>query len=570
MKSKTILLISLILMNYAIGGSSVITGTNLSSDDSVRVLSTPDLCNLAATWAVSYNKSFPESKISVTRISDEKTAGNLLAQGYIGFVTDEYYSGLKSESLWKLVVGRDIIVPVINSKNPFLKEIEQKGISPAGFGAFFSHKDSMNWGTLLRSNHNSPADFYLINDKSISKGISEFVNSDKVKIHGIEVENAGEMIAAVQKDPYALGFCKMINIFDINNQSVAENICLLPVDRNGNGTIDYNEKIYDDINNLTRGVWIGKYPKALFNNIYSVSSKMPENQGETAFLKWIITEGQQYLYSSGYSDLILSERQTTVDKLNEAQVYSAATGDENSLIKIVLALFAALITAGFIVDMTLRYMRRKKSAGQVAPPVIQPVLDENSLILPKGIYFDKTHTWAFMEQTGVVKVGIDDFLQHITGTLSRVKMKDEGYEVKKGELILSIIQNGKQLNVYAPISGKIIEKNSTLDGNASMLNSSPYIDGWVYRIEPTNWRRENQLLFMADKHRKFITDEISRLKDFLAGILSTNNEKYARVILQDGGQLVDSALSNLSPEVWEEFQLKFIDPSRKVWFYELF
>jgi hypothetical protein len=103
-----------------------------------------------------------------------------------------------------------------------------------------------------------------------------------------------------------------------------------------------------------------------------------------------------------------------------------------------------------------------------------------------------------------------------------------------------------------------------------MLNSSPYNDGWVYRIEPTNWLRENQLLFMADKHKQFVKNEFTRLKDFLAVSLKEDTEKYAQVILQDGGEIIDSTLANLGPEVWEDFQSKFIDPSRQIWFYELF
>ena len=45
-----------------------------------------------------------------------------------------------------------------------------------------------------------------------------------------------------------------------------------------------------------------------------------------------------------------------------------------------------------------------------------------------------------MEKDGVVKVGIDDFLQHITGTLTKIKMKEPGEKVRKGEKILSIIR----------------------------------------------------------------------------------------------------------------------------------
>jgi hypothetical protein len=48
------------------------------------------------------------------------------------------------------------------------------------------------------------------------------------------------------------------------------------------------------------------------------------------------------------------------------------------------------------------------------------------------------------------------------------------------------------------------------------------------------------------------------------------NEKYELAVLQDGGELIDNTLSNLGPEVWEEFQTRFIDPSRQIWFYEMF
>jgi hypothetical protein len=138
-------------------------------------------------------------------------------------------------------------------------------------------------------------------------------------------------------------------------------------------------------------------------------------------------------------------------------------------------------------------------------------------------------------------------------------MKNEGESIKKGEQILSIIQNGKQLNLYAPVSGIIKEQNKALDKNTSIINSSPYTDGWIYKIEPTNWFRENQLLFMADKHKQHIKKEFSRLKDFLAVSLNS-----------DGGELRDGTLSNLGPEVWEDFQTNFIEPSRQFWFYELF
>jgi len=570
MKRVIIFLISCLLVNYSISGNPGSAARNLPASDSLRVLSSPDLYNLSLKWASEYNKIFPETKIKVIGINKGKIADSFLNQGEIGFVSNEYSTAFDNESVWKIVVGRDVIVPVINSNNPFLSEISHKGISPESYQRFFDNKDFMNWGTLLKGKQNSTANFYYYSDESISKSISQFLETETTKINGIKVESSEEMISAIKKDPYAIGFCKMINILDPENQTLVKSISIAPIDRNGNGEIDYNEKIYDDLNSFNRGVWIGKYPKSLISSIYSVSSKVPKNDSEVAFLKWVITDGQKYLFSNGFSDLLVSERQSNTDKLYNARVYTGAVSNDRLLLKTLFFVITTIVLAGLIAGAISRYRQRKKAGVSVKASVSMPLPDENSLLIPKGIYFDKTHTWAFMEQNGVVKVGIDDFLQHLTGPITRIKMMNEGYKVKKGEHILSLIQNGKQLNIYAPISGTILEKNSALDTNSSMLNHSPYNDGWVYRIEPANWLRENQLLFMADKHRKYIKNEFSRLKDFLADILKADNEKYAQVVLQDGGELIDNTLANLGPEIWEDFQSKFIDPSRQVWFYELF
>jgi len=193
---------------------------------------------------------------------------------------------------------------------------------------------------------------------------------------------------------------------------------------------------------------------------------------------------------------------------------------------------------------------------------ITPVLNENSVLAPKGVYFDKTHTWAFMEKDGNVKIGVDDFLQHITGTLTRINMKESGETVRKGEKILTIMRDGKQLNIYAPISGIIKEQNQILKSDSSLINSSPFAEGWVYLIEPKNWVREIQFMFMSEKYKEWLEDEFSRLKDFFSVSVKSNATVYAHIILQDGGELTDNVLADLGPEVWEDFQTKFIDTSR--------
>jgi hypothetical protein len=141
-------------------------------------------------------------------------------------------------------------------------------------------------------------------------------------------------------------------------------------------------------------------------------------------------------------------------------------------------------------------------------------------------------------------------------------MKDIGDIIKKGELLITIIRKGKQLNIYSPVSGTVTAQNRTLVTDSSLINSSPYSDGWVYLIEPSNWIREIQFMNMAEKYKTWLTEEFTRLKDFFAMIAKANTPEYAFVAYQDGGALKDNVLADLGPEIWEDFQTKFIDKVR--------
>jgi hypothetical protein len=67
---------------------------------------------------------------------------------------------------------------------------------------------------------------------------------------------------------------------------------------------------------------------------------------------------------------------------------------------------------------------------------------------------------------------------------------------------------------------------------------------------------------MGSDYREWLTEEFSRLRDFFASSVQSNEMVYEHVVLQDGGEITDNVLAELGPEVWEDFQTKFIDTSR--------
>ncbi len=563
MKNLSALIIGLLLLFYCITGfcntnidNQAGNQPNSSSETTLKIMSSQKLNSLATNLATEYERLNPSVKISIGNIADNQftEVNNII------FTSESNSGTVNDETAWKMVIGRDAIVPVINAKNPMLNEINRQGLTIEDFAQLLANSGKTSWSSLIDVGNNTSINYYIINNESIKSNLVNFSKSDITAINGTSVANPADLISAIQKDIYAIGFCKLTDVRDAATNEIIANIKLLPIDKNRNGRIDNFENIYTNLNTFTRAVWIGKYPRELCGGIYAVAPSKPTDNNTIAFLTWVMADGQKFLNKNGYSILASSEISSNLETFASTELTKVIEKPTESrtwaYILIVLGVIALVFAAA------IGYIRKNRSSLLGEDISFTPAFDENSIIAPKGLYFDKTHTWAFMEKDGMVKIGIDDFLQHITGTISRIKMKDPGEMVRKGEKILTIIKDGKQLNIYSPISGTIREQNHQLNSDSSIINSSPFADGWVYTVEPKNWLREIQFLFMGENYKEWLQDEFTRLKDFFATSMRSSQAVYAHIVLQDGGELTDNILADFGPEVWEDFQTKFIDTSK--------
>ncbi|CAN5327451.1 glycine cleavage system protein GcvH [soil metagenome] len=99
--------------------------------------------------------------------------------------------------------------------------------------------------------------------------------------------------------------------------------------------------------------------------------------------------------------------------------------------------------------------------------------------------FTDSHEW--IEPEGDTRrVGITDHAQHLLGDIVYTELPTVGKQVKKGDPILVVESPKAAADVYAPISGEIVEVNSALEGEPSTINRGPYEDGWLVKIKPSN------------------------------------------------------------------------------------
>jgi glycine cleavage system H lipoate-binding protein len=523
--------------------------------DTIKIVTDPALTALVRNWVSDYSRTNADAVFSVIN----RGIKPLGTGSQVCFVPGE--SSEAGDNSWKIVVAHDAIVPVFNSKNPCLKLIMASGISGDGFGKILQGSGKILWSEIIPGCPEKPVILYLPDNSSLCNSVAGFSRTVFSGQLAVKIVNSENLIEGLRKDIYAIGFCRMNDIILPGTPVLPADIALLPVDRNGNGRIDSFERIYDNPETLLRGVWTGKYPHSLSGSIYAVSALKPENKNTLAFLRWVISGGDKFISSAGFSNLSGNEKETGLTALADVKITAVVAAGQPVSYSWLIILVIIIISAG-IVTALLETRRKKAPVTSRVNEREIPLLNENIITAPGGLYFDKSHSWAFMERDGLVRTGVDDFLQHVTGTITEIRLREPGEYIRRGEKFLTIIRDGKQLNLFAPVTGIIRSQNTDLYLDASIINSSPYSDGWVYLIEPKNWLKEIQMMFVTDRFREWTRDEISRLKDFVATTLKSHYPAYAQVVLQDGGELTDNLLEKLGPEVWEDFQIDFIDKSR--------
>ena len=118
--------------------------------------------------------------------------------------------------------------------------------------------------------------------------------------------------------------------------------------------------------------------------------------------------------------------------------------------------------------------------------------------LPGDLQYTKDHEWLRREDDGSVTVGITDHAQSALGDLVYVELPEVGQDLEvEGEM--AVVESVKAASdVYAPISGGVVAVNEELADDPEKINSSPYDDGWIVRIQPAGDIDESALMTPDD------------------------------------------------------------------------
>ena len=102
--------------------------------------------------------------------------------------------------------------------------------------------------------------------------------------------------------------------------------------------------------------------------------------------------------------------------------------------------------------------------------------------LPQELMYTKDHEWAQVDEN-IVSVGITEYAQDALGEVVYVELPEEGEKVTQNEPF-GVVESVKAVSdLFAPVSGTVVEVNEALIENPGSVNDDPYGDGWMIRIE---------------------------------------------------------------------------------------
>lgn len=332
MRKRTLTLLSMLLILMLVlsacgtAGSAESTSPEsdapVSSDElsgTISVSGAFALYPMMTIWAEEFSNVHPNVQFDVQGGGAGKGMTDTIAGAVdIGMISRNIKPEEEAQGIFWVSVTKDAVFPIISAENPVAAQLMEKGITQDIYNKIYITGEITTWGEV-------------IGDPSITDKINVFTRSDasgaaeqwakyaggeaQEDLLGIGVNGEPAMVETVLKDPLAIGFGNLNSIFDLSGGGLVPGIVIPPIDINENGVADA-EEIYIVKEDAFGAVADGTYPSppARFENLATLGK--PEGL-ELEFIKWILTDGQQYLEAAGFVPLTPEQQAESLAKLEQ-------------------------------------------------------------------------------------------------------------------------------------------------------------------------------------------------------------------------------------------------------------
>jgi glycine cleavage system H protein len=218
----------------------------------------------------------------------------------------------------------------------------------------------------------------------------------------------------------------------------------------------------------------------------------------------------------------------------------------------VIILVALTIFGFFLAHAIATRLSRKREISRVG-------LEKNKMILspvavtpnsgrvpwfPENVYYHRGHAWAKLGEGNTMRIGVDDFTQQVMGDIEGIEIPPLGGKLSQGEVAWRIRHGKRKLSLLAPLGGTVVEVNEKLRKDPTLVNRSPYEDGWILKIQTKGLNKEMPKLMDSLQFKMQFDQDKAKL-------MSSFNNQTLGAVYGDGGEVLKGAATNLDEGMWK-------------------
>lgn len=271
-------------------------------------------------WAEEFQKRNPGVEFDISAGGAGKGAADALGGMVdIGMVSREIFPAEIEKGAVYVGSAIDAVVATANPANPYREQLLASGINRQAFIDIWISGKATNWRDVFPGAKVMGKTDLHVYTRSDAAGAPEtwanYLGKKQEDLQGIGVYGDPGLAETIRKDPLGIGFNNIGFAYDSKTRKQIDGLLVIPIDVNGNGKLDPGENFYDTVDALTQAIATRTYPWPPARELYLVTSR--QFKGVTKeFVKWILTEGQQFAPEAGYVPLSKESAQKWLETVN--------------------------------------------------------------------------------------------------------------------------------------------------------------------------------------------------------------------------------------------------------------
>ena len=126
--------------------------------------------------------------------------------------------------------------------------------------------------------------------------------------------------------------------------------------------------------------------------------------------------------------------------------------------------------------------------------------------IPEGLFYTEEHEWARLESDGTVVIGVTDYAQKQLHEIVYVELPEVGDDAELKAVIGALESVKAVSDMNSPVGGNITETNEELLDSPELINESPYKEGWIAKMEPSDWEGDKVHLMDFEAYKRHVAE----------------------------------------------------------------